>query len=80
MYFNLGYFGVQKDFPEKLTSIPYRKQRNHEPPHRRKRLQHYSLEKFKYNGRTYYLSIEKIPNNEQISLETNLENTIKYQT
>ena len=28
--FDLGYLGVEKDFPEKLSSMPYRKQRNHE--------------------------------------------------
>ncbi len=28
--FDLGYLGVEKDFPEKLSSIPNRKQRNHE--------------------------------------------------
>jgi hypothetical protein len=28
--FDLGYLGVETDFPEQLSSIPYRKQRNHE--------------------------------------------------
>jgi hypothetical protein len=26
--FDLGYFGVEKDFPEQLSSLPYRKKRN----------------------------------------------------
>ena len=26
--FDLGYFGVEKDFPVQLSSIPYRKKRN----------------------------------------------------
>jgi hypothetical protein len=28
--FELGYLGVETDFPEQLSSIPYRKQRIHE--------------------------------------------------
>ena len=26
--FDLGYLGVEKDFPEQLSSLPYRKKRN----------------------------------------------------
>jgi len=27
--FDLGYLGIEKDFPEQLSSLPYRKDRNH---------------------------------------------------
>ena len=37
--FDLGYFGVEKDFPEQLSSIPNRKKRNHGTVTRRKRIQ-----------------------------------------
>ena len=26
--FDLGYLGIEKDFPEQLSSLPYRKKRN----------------------------------------------------
>ena len=35
---DLGYLGVEKDFPEQLSSIPYRKKRNLEVIARRKRI------------------------------------------
>ena len=28
--FDLGYLGVEKDFPEQLSSLPNRKKRNHQ--------------------------------------------------
>jgi DDE superfamily endonuclease len=28
--FDLGYLGIEKDFPERLSSLPYRKNRNQE--------------------------------------------------
>ncbi len=27
---DLGYLGVEKDFPEQLSALPYKKKRNHE--------------------------------------------------
>ncbi len=26
--FDLGYFGIEKDFPEQLSALPYKKKRN----------------------------------------------------
>jgi len=40
--YDLGYLGIEKDFPEQLLSIPNRKQRNRIVT-RRKRKQHYSF-------------------------------------
>jgi hypothetical protein len=28
--FDLGYLGIEKDFPDQLSSLPYRKKRNQE--------------------------------------------------
>jgi len=40
--FDLGYFGIEKDFPEQLSSLPNRKKRN-KVVTRRKRIQQKSL-------------------------------------
>ena len=63
MYLILGYLGVEKDFPEQLSSIPYRKKRNHELSQEEK---DYNTihSKNENNGGTYYLQIEKIQDNE----------------
>ncbi len=36
---DLGYLGIEKDFPEQLSALPYKKKRNQESIARRKRLQ-----------------------------------------
>ena len=33
---DLGYLGIEKDYPEQLSSLPYKKKRNHELSQRRK--------------------------------------------
>ena len=35
---DLGYLGVEKDFPEQLSALPYKKKRNQEIIPRRKRV------------------------------------------
>ena len=40
---DLGYLGVEKDFPEQLSSLPNRKKRNHEIIRRTKRIQQKSF-------------------------------------
>ncbi len=66
--YDLGYLGVETDFPEQLSVLPYKKKRNRFIP-RRKRLQHYSFKKENNSG-TYRLQIEKIQDYER-SLEIN---------
>ena len=35
--FDLGYLGVEKDFPEQLSALPYKKKRNHKSCHKKKK-------------------------------------------
>jgi hypothetical protein len=51
---DLGYLGVEKDFPEQLSSIPNRKKRNMSHFQNNKRLQQKSYEK-ENSGRGYHL-------------------------
>jgi hypothetical protein len=56
----LGYLGVEKDFPEQLSALPYRRKRNQQCLSQgRKRVQQNSFQK-ENSDRTYYLSIEKV--------------------
>ncbi len=59
---DLGYLGVEKDYPEQLSSIPNRKKRNQVIP-RRKRIQQKPFKK-ENSDRVYHMPIEKIQDNE----------------
>ena len=61
---DLGYLGVEKDFPEQLSALPCKKKRNHVFVPRRNRTQQNSFYKENSN-RTYYLQIEKIQDYER---------------
>ena len=59
---DLGYLGVETDFPEQLSALPYKKKKN----------QDLSQEEIEYTNsfqkensdRAYHLSIEKVQDNE----------------
>ena len=40
---DLGYLGVEKDFPDQLSSLPNRKKRNHETVRKKKKNTIYSM-------------------------------------
>jgi hypothetical protein len=56
--FDLGYLGVEKDFPKQLSSIPIRRERNLELFS--KRIATKIILKKENNNRAYYLQIEKV--------------------
>jgi hypothetical protein len=57
--FDLGYLGVEKDFPKQLSSIPIRRERNLEL-FSIKRIATKIILKKENNNRAYYLQIEKV--------------------
>ena len=56
---DLGYLGIEKDFPQQLSVLPNRKKRNLELSQVEERTQQKSFWQ-KNNDRTYYLQIKKI--------------------
>ena len=62
---DLGYLGIEKDFPDQLSALPYRKKRNLDLPKEEKEYNKNHSKKKENSDRTYHhLSIEKIQNNE----------------
>jgi hypothetical protein len=62
--FDLGYLGVEKDFPEQKSSLPFRKKRNQQELSQEEKEQNNSHFYKAYSDRAYYLQIEKIQDNE----------------
>jgi hypothetical protein len=64
--FDLGYLGVEKDFPEQLSSRYHieGKETNTSCPKKKKRKQN-SFQQKENSDRTYYLSIEKVQDYER---------------
>ena len=58
--FDLGYLGIEKDFPQQLSSLPNRKKRNLELS--QEEMESNKNHSKKRSDRTYHLSIEKIQN------------------
>ncbi len=61
---DLGYLGIEKDYPEQLSSLPYKKENKPVFIKRRKRLQCYSFKKENNSG-THHLQIKKVQDNER---------------
>ena len=59
MYLILGYLGVDKDFPQQISSIPNRKERNLQSSEEQKEFNRGQAKK-KISDRAYYLQIEKV--------------------
>ena len=61
---DLGYLGVENDFPEQLSSLPYKKKRNKRVICRRKRVQQNSFQKEDSDRAYHHCQIEKVQNTE----------------
>ena len=62
---DLGYLGVEKDFPEQLSALPYKKKRNRkELPQEENRVQQNPFQE-EDNSRAYNRQIEKVQDNER---------------
>ena len=58
MYLTLGYLGVETDFPEQISSLPYKKKRNRRIITRRKRVQQTTFEK-ENSDRAHHCRLKK---------------------
>ena len=60
--FDLGFLGVEEDFPQQLSSLPFKKEKDCELSVQAKRVQQESLHK-EDSDRIYHLQVEEIQNN-----------------
>ena len=69
---DLGYLGIEKDFPEQLSSLPNKKKRNQqELSAKRKKNTTRAIQKKENSNRAYHLSIKKVQDTCKMYLETN---------
>ncbi|MDQ6724109.1 MAG: hypothetical protein M3Z01_07580 [Thermoproteota archaeon] len=56
--------GIEKDFPEQISSLPNRKKRKYELSHEEKEHNKNHSQKKEDSDRAYHLQIEKVQDNE----------------
>ena len=62
--FDLGFLGVEEDFPQQLSSLPFKKEKDCELDCTAKRAQPQSFCK-EDSDRTYYCQVKEVQNNER---------------
>jgi hypothetical protein len=60
---DLGYLGIETDFPEQLSALPFKRKRKQDLSPEEKEYNRIHSNK-KDNHRAYYLQIEKVQDNE----------------
>ncbi len=61
---DLGYLGIETDFPEQLSALPYKKKRNQDLSQEEKEYNKIHSKKKENSDRAYHMPIEKIQDNE----------------
>ena len=61
---DLGYLGVETDFPEQLSALPYKKKRNQQELSQEEKEYNRIHSKKEDSDRAYHLQIEKVQDNE----------------